>query len=495
MMLLEMANGAMGDRVAVGDKDHGLRYSDLYEKAGRAASYLRATSAESVLYTDLTSPLLPVALFASSWAGLPFVPLNYRLPDDKLQAQIGRMHPAVLLYGEGTRERMGHHTGVDMLSTSHFDEQLLLSHLPDPDWSMEQEDKCVLLFTSGTSGEPKIAVLRQKNLVSYILGSVEFMGAEEHEATLVSVPPYHIAGMASILSSVFSGRRLYQMQAFDAVEWVRIAREQEITHAMVVPTMLARILDVLADGKGLPAMRHLAYGGGRMPLPVIEHAVQLLPDVNFVNAYGLTETSSSIALLGPQDHRDALASADPDVRRRLGSVGRPLPTVEIEIRDEEGKPVPAGVKGEVYVRGEQVSGEYTVKTGVVSDGWFPTADGGWFDEEGFLFVEGRIDDVIVRGGENLSPGEIEDVILAHPAVQEVAVVGVPDTQWGETVAAVIVVYPEHTVTDDEIRDYVTKKLRSTKSPAIIERRLELPYNDTGKVLRRVLRAELAEKHA
>jgi fatty-acyl-CoA synthase len=489
-MLLEMSAGTMGDRVAIGDKKHGLRFEQLYDKAGRGATLLRSTTSDSVLYSDITAPILPIALFSAAWAGRAFVPLNYRLPDDRLQLQIGRITPSVLLYGEGTRDRLGHHTGVEMLSTAHFDERLAQSAPAEADWSMEPDDKAVLLFTSGTSGEPKVAVLRQKNLVSYVLGSVEFMGAEEDEATLVSVPPYHIAGVAAMLTSIYSGRRLFQMPAFDAVDWVNTVRAQNITHAMVVPTMLARILDVLADGKGLPSMRHLAYGGGRMPLPVIEQAVEVLPEVAFVNAYGLTETSSSIAVLGPEDHRAALASTDPTVRARLGSVGQPLPTVEIQIRDENGRALGANEPGEVYVRGEQVSGEYSIRNGLVGDGWFPTSDGGYFDDGGYLFVSGRMDDVIVRGGENLSPGEIEDVILTHPAVQEVAVVGVPDNQWGETVAAVIVLHPGTTVSDEDLKAHVTTKLRSTKCPTVIERRLELPYNDTGKVLRRVLRDEL-----
>ena len=142
-----------------------------------------------------------------------------------------------------------------------------------------------------------------------------------------------------------------------------------------------------------------------MPLELVERALELFPDTNFTNAYGLTETSSTIALLGPEDHRLAHTSNDPAVRARLGSVGQPLPTVEIEIRDEEGRPLPAGERGEIYVRGEQVSGEYRGRSALDADGWFPTRDAGWLDDEGYLFLAGRADDVIVRGGENISPGK------------------------------------------------------------------------------------------
>jgi acyl-CoA synthetase (AMP-forming)/AMP-acid ligase II len=258
--------------------------------------------------------------------------------------------------------------------------------------------------------------------------------------------------------------------------------------------MLTRIVDVLVreGGEGLPHLRAISYGGGKMPQPVIEQAMQLMPATAFTNAYGLTETSSTITVLGPEDHRAAAASDDPVVRRRLVSVGRALPSVELEVRDEEGRACAIGMSGEIHVRGEQVSGEYLgIKSRMTTDGWFPTRDAGALDAEGYLFLEGRIDDVIVRGGENLSPGEIEEVLLLHPGVADCAVVGVADVQWGEAVAAVIVTHPDHTPSADELRDWVKKRLRSSRTPGRIEFRNELPYNETGKLLRRKLRDELA----
>jgi fatty-acyl-CoA synthase len=195
-------------------------------------------------------------------------------------------------------------------------------------------------------------------------------------------------------------------------------------------------------------------------------------------------------MLRPEDHREAVGSDDPAVRARLGSVGRPLPALEVEIRDGTGRPVPAGERGEIYVRGEQVSGEYLARPALTADGWFPTNDGGRLDEAGFLFVEGRLDDVIVRGGENLSPGEIEDALLAHPAVRDAGVVGVPDEEWGEAVAAAVVLEAGAEATVAELQDWVRGRLRSSRTPAVIEFRAELPYNETGKLLRRVLRADL-----
>jgi acyl-CoA synthetase (AMP-forming)/AMP-acid ligase II len=187
-----------------------------------------------------------------------------------------------------------------------------------------------------------------------------------------------------------------------------------------------------------------------------------------------------------------MASSDPLVRARLGSVGRPLPTVEVTVRDGAGLPLEAGEPGEIWVRGEQVSGEY-VGVGAVTtaDGWFPTKDGGYLDADGFLFIDGRLDDVIVRGGENISPGEIEDVLLAHPAVADAAVVGYPDTDWGEAVGAAVVLVPGASATDAELGEWVRSRLRSSKVPARIDFLDVLPYNDNGKLMRRLVRASFS----
>jgi long-chain acyl-CoA synthetase len=242
------------------------------------------------------------------------------------------------------------------------------------------------------------------------------------------------------------------------------------------------------------ALRAVAYGGGKMPLPVIERAMNLFaPTTDFTNAYGLTETSSTIAVLGPDDHRVAAFSDEPLVRKRLASVGRPLPSVEVQIRDPEGRVLGPNERGEIYVRGDQVSGEYLGKGSLVlADGFFPTRDGGYLDEGGYLFLEGRMDDVIVRGGENMSPGEIEDVLLEHPAVGDVAVVGIPDVEWGEAVAAAVVLKEGKSATAQELQDFVKKHLRSSRVPQVVRFERELPYNETGKLLRRAVREMLKD---
>ncbi|MEO9327848.1 class I adenylate-forming enzyme family protein [Gordonia aurantiaca] len=493
-LLLEMAADAHPDRIALGGRSDGITYRRFADMARRVGSEAAGLDARALGLLDLNSPVFPTLLFGAAYSGKPLCPLNYRLADDAVNQAVDRLSPVVLFAGGPMAARVPARPGV----TVRRSESVLSGDGAAPDDFVhipDGERPAVYLFTSGTTGTPKIAVLRQRHLWSYIVSSVEFGSAGEDEAILVSVPNYHIAGIASVLSSVYAGRRMVYLSAFDPEQWVETADVEGITHAMVVPTMLGRILDVLeARGRTLPALRHLSYGGGRMPVDVVERAMRLLPQVGMVNAYGLTETSSTIAVLGPEDHRVAAASSDPRVRARLGSVGRALPGVEIEIRDDDGNTVSPGQIGEVYVRGEQVAGEYVSHRAVADDGWYPTRDHGYLDADGFLFLQGRADDVIVRGGENIAPTEIEDVIATHDAVDSVAVVGVPDQEWGERVEAVVVTRPGTGDTDEiasQIRDLVRSTLRSTRVPSTVHFWDELPFNETGKLLRRVVRERLS----
>jgi len=489
-LLLEMGADAFPDRIAVASPDGGVSLGELAARARGAAAWLAQQDGDKLVFLGLNGPALPAAFFAAGLAGKAFAPLNYRLPNDDLNKLLARTAPSIAVVDDDMLGRLEAAPGVTLAPRSLFEAKCLDPKLRAAELADVQPDIAVILFTSGTTGEPKAAVLRHSNLTSYVISTVEFMGADEDEAILVAMPPYHVAGLAAVLSSIYGGRRIAYLPNFTPQDWVSLAAAERVTNAMVVPTMLGRILDELEKrGERLPFLRHLAYGGGRMPQPLIERALADLEHVDFANAYGLTETSSTIAVLGPEDHRAAVASGDPNIRRRLGSVGRPLPTLELEIRGPEGEVLPPGAQGEIYVRGDQVAGEYMHRRVIRDDGWFPTNDSGWLDEEGYLFLEGRLDDIIVRGGENISPGEIEDVLRSHPNVSDAAVFGLPDEEWGERVAAVIVP-GEGCPSAEELSAWVKERLRSTKTPETWDFREALPYNDTGKLLRRILKAEL-----
>ena len=504
MMLLEMAASAMGDRVAAGTAVRGLTNDRILAGAAALAGRLRASQAQHLVVCDEPSPALPVALFGAAWAGVPYVPINYRLPDEDLRELAARVAPALAVTDAAGAERLARVDGIEIVERNQFlaDSGGSDSPVRPPpaaemgDWDMDPDAAAVLLYTSGTSGAPKSAVLRHRHLVSYVFGTVEFASAEADEAHIMAVPPYHVASVAAQLSQVYSGRRIVPLPRFDPDGWIELVGAEHVTHAMLVPTMLARIVDALdRRGETLPAMRFVSYGGGKSHRAVVERALELFPAASFSHAYGLTETSSTVCVLGPEDHRRAAASADSEARARLSSVGRPVPGIEISMRSSDGTETDTGTVGEIWVRGEHVAGEYA-ETGsqLNGDGWFCTRDRGRVDEAGYVWVQGRNDDVIIRGGENMSPGEIEDALLTHPAIVDAAAFGVPSREWGEEVAVCVVA--QSVVPDaDELRELVRMRLRSSRVPAHVEFVDELPYNETGKLLRRVLRERFADQPA
>lgn len=490
--ILDMAAEAFGDRIGVVNGAERLDYATLRARAQAAAARIQASGAKYLVMLDVSSPAVPVAIFAAAYAGVPYVPLNYRLTQAEINALLARVTPALVVVGEAYAPLIEKRDDLQLIARADF------FNLPEPaEPIIPEEDPhavAVNLFTSGTTGAPKAAILRHENLMSYIMGTVEFGCADEADAIVVTVPPYHIAGISAVLSSTWACRRMVQLENFTPAAWLDAMRNESVSNAFLVPTMLQRIVDHLDAEKAqpnLPDLRALAYGGGKMPLTTITRAMQLFSGVDFTNAYGLTETSSTVAVLGPDDHRAALASDDPLVRRRLGSVGKAA-AVEIEIRDDDGKVLGPDEAGLVFVRGPQVSGEYeNLGSQLDAEGWFPTKDRGYLDAEGYLYLDGRADDVIVRGGENISPGEIEEVLLTHPAVADCACVAMPDEQWGEGVAAAIVLKPGTAAEAAELQELVKGQLRSSRVPQKIVFKDALPYNETGKVLRRVIRQEFA----
>jgi acyl-CoA synthetase (AMP-forming)/AMP-acid ligase II len=490
-MLLDMAKDAYEDQVAIGSRHGGLTYAELARAAAGGATLVQQSGADRVAFIGINAPVFPVLLFASALAGVPITPLNYRLSAEQVQELLGELGRPYVVADPAYLAMVGDVATSGLVSS---DEWLAAARAADEAEPVEvdPDSTAVLLFTSGTTSKPKGVVLRHSNLVSYVLQTVEFASAEPDEAALVSVPPYHVAGVGTVLTNCYAGRRLCYLPNFDAQAWLDLVRDEHVTNAMLVPTMLVRIVEQL-EGKpaDVPHLRSVAYGGARMPGAVLAHALEAFPDTGFVNAYGLTETSSTIAVLGPDDHRAALASDDPAVRARLGSAGRPVPGIEVQIRGVDDEPVGPREQGELWVRGPQVSGEYEGLGSVLDgDGWFPTKDTAYADEDGYLFIVGRSDDTIIRGGENIAPAEIEEVLAHHPALRDVAVFGVPDEEWGERIVAAVVCRPGQSVRPDEVRTYVRERLRGSRTPDDVVIRGELPYTATGKLLRRQLAAEV-----
>ena len=273
-------------------------------------------------------------------------------------------------------------------------------------------------------------------------------------------------------------------------------QRERITHTFLVPTMLKRVLDDPAfDDKACSSLKILAYGAAPMPMPVIRQAIAMFPPtVGFVNAFGQTETTATVTMLLPEDHRlDGSASEIAHKLQRLASIGRPLPDVEVRIVDTEGAEVAPGEIGEIVVRTPRLMKGYVSQdhatAPTIVNGWLHTRDMGWMDADGYLYLAGRKDDLIIRGGENISPAEVEAVLHTHPAIEEAAVIGLPDVDWGEQVMAIVVPKAGSPLTAEEVIDWCHQRLASFKKPAIVQFVPALPRNVLGKVLRKELREQ------
>lgn len=491
-----MVCSASGERVAVGRREDGLSANAVRDRALRGAMLVRDRAADALIYIAINGPAFPVALFAAGYAQVPLVPLNYRIGREQLSNLIAR-HPNALVIADAA-EPDSLPGKARWMTTKRWLEETA-APATDPgigaqfEASSNPESLAAVIYTSGTTSSPKGVLLRGRNLVSYVINTTDFLNAEVDDASLVCVPPYHIAGLMSVLTNVYAGRRILMLEQFTPEAWFDLVRSEGVSNAFVVPTMLQRL--VSGDGdKSVPSLKSLAYGGSPMKRSTIEKALRLWPEVDFVNAYGLTETSSTVAILGPDDHRAALHSENEVVRARLGSVGRVLPGIELQIRDDDGAALEPGNVGRIFLRAEQISAGYA-ETGWAGDdrGFFDTRDNGYVDADGFLFICGRSDDTIIRGGENIAPAEIEEVVCRHPAVTDAAVVGVPDEEWGERIVAVVVLASGVEVSEGELREFARASLRSSKTPERFFYWPELPRTETGKLIRREVARKLGSR--
>ncbi len=497
-LLLETVAADRPAAIAVQDDDGRDSYAELLDGARGLAAWLeRAAPPGPVAFVGTNRREMVELLFAAAYAGRTFFPLNFRIKQEEMARQLARVAPTLAMVGERNRDMVTAAARAGAVDCRILTAEALVAEAAAADGDavtapFDAAAAALYLATSGTTSDPKFAVVTHGNLFEYVVNTVEAASADAGEAVLVSAPTYHIAGIAQLLGNVFRGRRIVLMSQFDALRWLELVRDEEITHAMVVPTMLRRILDLLDTRPDLAprTLVSLSYGGAKAPPGLVERALRTLPgQVGLSNAFGLTETTSTVAVLSPEDHRRAIASDDPAVRARLDSVGHPIPGVEVMIMRADGSAAEPDEQGEVCIRGGHVSPGYLGKRAALDDaGWLHTADQGRLDADGYLFLGRRDDDVIIRGGENVDPTEIEAVVLSHPAVSDVAVVGVPDAEWGEAIGA-LVVGDSETSTDD-LQRWVRERLAGYRVPALVHWTEELPRNEMGKLVRRWARQEI-----
>jgi acyl-CoA synthetase (AMP-forming)/AMP-acid ligase II len=352
----------------------------------------------------------------------------------------------------------------------------------DPDGELYQ------MYTSGTTGLPKGAVLTHRSVTANMAQiGLAHRGAPS-ERSLVVLPLFHAAIVPTTFSPLSWGGALYILEQFDPAEVVRALSEEQISFATLVPAMIQACLLGVPDvaERRYEQLRTIYYGASPISESTLARAMQVFP-CGFIQSYGMTEATQAVTFLQPADHRRAV-SGQPQV---LLSAGRPAVGTEVRIVDPAGRPLPTGALGEIVVRGPQLMKGYWNRpeetAAMLRDGWLHTGDAGMLDNAGYLYVQDRIKDMIVSGGENVFPSVVENVLYQHPAVAEAAVIGVPDERWGETVKAIVVLRAGTAATTEELIDFCRGRLAGFERPRSVDFVEALPRTPTGKVLKRVLR--------
>ena len=515
---LMIASSIVPDRAAVVFDGRSFSFAELQERVNRLASALsmQGIGAGDRLATMQVNCNQSVEIyFAAAQLDAIYVPLNFRAKADELEQMLAITEPKALFCGErylplltniggdGGESRAvilldgpdsaGAPDGVqsyeELLRTGEAEQVLF----PEGD----DEDTTVIMFTAGTTGVPKGVMLTHESFSGYLLSNVEPADPDVSETNLLTVPFYHIAGLQAALAAVYGGRTLVVMRQFEPLEWLSLVQEHRANRAMLVPTMLKRLMDHPGFGDyNLSSLDVITYGAAPMPLPVIRQAIGEFPNARFVNAFGQTETASTITMLPPEDH--VLEGSPEEIERklrRLTSIGLPLEDVEVRIVSEDGDAAPSGEVGEIVARGPRMMKGYWQQAAATGEtlrsGWVYTGDLGYRDEDGYIYLSGRARDFIKRGGEMISPEEVEQTLMSHPGVDDAAVIGVPDLEWGEQVRAVVVLRSTNggELTGQELIDYCHQRLASFKRPESVVFVPELPRNIMGKVLKRDLREQ------
>lgn len=473
------------------------QWDDRVRRLAGALSRFGVGHGDAVAFLDKNHPACVELTFAAASLGAANAVVNFRLAGDELDYVLGDSGAKVLIVGrelrptiDKIRDRLTHVEHVVEVTPDGQDgdeyEALLAGSAPTGRAEdVAPDDVCVIMYSSGTTGRPKGVELTQANLIAHTVNAHDGWGFDEGDKNMVSMPLFHVGGQSYVQFGIHDGVPTVMTREVDGAS-LADAILKGANRTFLVPAVLAKVLETGPDAvKLFGALKTFCYGASPMPLPLLRQALKAWPDTDFIQVYGLTEVCGVISHLMPEVHRDA------EHPERLVSAGQLIPNAELRVSDPDtGDELPTGQQGELWFRTPQLMKGYHNKPeataeAVTPDGWFRTGDVGRIDADGFIFVEDRLKDMIISGGENVYSIEVERVLAEHSAVTEVAVIGVPDEKWGEAVKAVVVV--DGSVSEQELTEWCRERLAHYKCPRSIDITEELPRNPTGKILKKELR--------
>ncbi len=486
------------ERIALVFEEQETTFEEFAGRVRRQASLFRSAgvcAGDRVGYLGLNHPALLETMFAAQALGAIFVPLNFRLTAEELTYIINDagIHSIVV---DDTLRPVLEPALPELCCRHHFSsegEAAGWRHLPperacaEPlahPVSVDQHDVAVIMYTSGTTGRPKGAMLTHGNILWNNFNAMLAFGGSRDDIILTAAPLFHIGGLnVMTLNSFHVGSRVVLLRNFDPARVLKDIGRYGVTHMFGAPAMfLFMSQEESFAGSDLSSVQNLICGAAPVPESLIE--LYAARGIDFCQGYGLTETAPFASFLTPEW-----------TSSKLGSAGQPPLYSEVRIVDDNNQPVAAGERGEICVRGPNIMKGYWNRPEATAEaidpaGWLHSGDVGYIDEDGFLFICDRLKDMVISGGENVYPAEVESVLYRHEAIAEVAVIGLPDEKWGEAVTAVAALHPGQELTLDDLREYARAELASYKLPSRLHVVDALPRNPAGKVLKFVLKEEL-----
>ena len=492
----------LSGKVALVQGDRVQTWHELYQRSSQVAQALKAAGVgnqDRVAFLDKNSIEHFEVFYGCAMLNAVSVDINFRLAPPEVAYIVNDSRAKVFVVGpdfvpvlDAIAGELPHTKKIVVIGghPKHESyESWVAGHSPvDPGVNSRPNDVAFQLYSSGTTGRPKGVMLTNDNFLGILPSARDLWGMNEHAINLVAMPLFHIGGSGWATAGQYNGcKSIILRETVDVGGIVKMIGEHRITHAFMVPALLAFTLMVPdIDKADFSSLKLIAYGASPISEQVLAQSLKTFK-CQFVQVYGLTETTGVVTMLMHEDH-----DVDGPRKHLLRSCGKPSMGIELKIVDEKGKEVAAGEVGEIIIRSKQVMKGYwnmpeeTAKS--IRNGWFYTGDAGYKDKEGYVYIHDRVKDMIVSGGENVYPAEVENALMKHPAIQDVAVIGIPDDRWGEVPLAIVVRKAGVEVTEDDIVAFGRTQLAGFKTPKKVAWIDALPRNPSGKILKKDLRA-------